>query len=136
MNIWVYSYISKLFILIFVLHIFVLLLLFLMFHPLLSPFLLLFLLFFLHLLFLLLLFFPAVQDYVPLPTTTITFNSVNTLQSVPVTIVNDNRAEGSENFTATLSSVGPANRINIVPAVASVEISDDDSKENISSFFY
>ena len=75
-----------------------------------------------------LLFLPASQDYNPLPTTTITFNSATTSRSVPVTIINDNRAEGLENFTATLSAVPAADRFNIAPDVALVEISDDDSE--------
>ena len=73
---------------------------------------------------------PVTQDYGALPTTILTFDSSTTQYTVPVTIVNDDRAEPTETFTGSLNLISPvSNRITVSPDQTTVSIEDNDREE-------
>ena len=71
----------------------------------------------------------APSDYTSL-SEVVTFSSSSTIQSVRVTIVDDDLLEIDEVFTASLELVNAvdADRVVLMPASAPVTIFDDDSK--------
>ena len=73
--------------------------------------------------------FAAPLDYISL-SEVVTFSSSSTIQSVQVTIVDDDLLEIDEVFTASLELVNAvdADRVVLMPASATVTIFDDDCK--------
>ena len=70
---------------------------------------------------------PVTEDYGALPSTSLLFDDITTEQSVAVTIVNDSRAEPTENFIGQLSLLGlDTGRVSISPSQTTVTIADDD----------
>ena len=70
------------------------------------------------------------EDYGALPATILTFDSSTTQHTVPVTIVNDDRAEPTETFTGQLTLMSPvSSRISVSPSQTTVSIEDNDSEE-------
>ena len=59
---------------------------------------------------------------------TVTFTPAMTSQVVMVTIMNDNMFEGVEQFTARLSETAGQSGVVLGPAIATIEITDDDRK--------
>ena len=73
---------------------------------------------------------PVTEDYGALPTTILTFDSSTIQYTVPVDIVNDDRAEPTETFTGSLNLISPvSNRITVSPDQTTVSIEDDDREE-------
>ena len=75
----------------------------------------------------------APSDYMSL-SEVVTFSSSSTIQSVQVTIVDDDLLEIDEVFTASLELVNAVDvdRIVLMPASAPVTIFDDDSEYQIN----
>ena len=69
----------------------------------------------------------AGQDYIA-RSQRITFQPMVTLQTVPVSILDDNSVESVEQFTALLSVPAGQRRVGLGADTATVEITDDDRK--------
>ena len=58
----------------------------------------------------------------------ITFPAGQTVQMIDVATIDDNDSEGTESFTATLSSASPSDVVFITQDTATVNIADNDGK--------
>ena len=73
---------------------------------------------------------PASSDYTTV-SMDLTFNAVNTNQTVMISITGDTVVEGTESFTVSLSNTAGDSAVTLNPSTTTVTIEDDDSKNCI-----